>query len=171
MNCTTAVKVSYSVKYQPIYIYSSINIQKLEDTFVRILMTKKYEIGEENKVAISNHLRNTKKGVLSSIFTLSLNLEAFDYNDVDSIVNNLVTTSFDDQFTGCCKEYRRLVPIFSNDLKNVLKDYAERETKEIEKHHKISVLIGKGTALFAALNLLILCNFRNIFTVQPNKIC
>jgi hypothetical protein len=164
MNCTTAVKVSYSVKYRPIYICSSINIQKLEDTFVRILMTKKYEIGEENKVAISNHLRNTKKGVLSSIFTLTLNLEAFDNNYVDSFVNDLVTTSFDDQFRGCCEEYRRLIPIFSNDLKNALKDYAEQETKEIEKHHKISVLIGKGTALFAALNLLILCNFGNIFT-------
>lgn len=62
-------------------------------------MTKKTEMVEENKVAILMHLRSTKKGILSSIFTLTFNLEAFDLNDIDSIADPYVTM-FDDLFRG-----------------------------------------------------------------------
>lgn len=79
---------------------SLIDIQKLESKFSIILRTETSKKVEQKKKLISSHLRAMKKGIVSSIFTLTFNLEAFESNiDVDSIVNAHVR-EFDQLFRG-----------------------------------------------------------------------
>ncbi|KAF3338953.1 protein ROOT HAIR DEFECTIVE 3 1 [Carex littledalei] len=122
-------------------------INKLEENFSSILWTETSKKVEEKKKLISRDLRAMKKGIVSSIFTLTSNLEAFESNiDVDSIVNPHVR-EFEQLFGDCREEYRKFVP-FCRAKVDTLKYYAEREIMEIERNHKYGqysfVSIGMG---------------------------
>ncbi|XP_078150851.1 protein ROOT HAIR DEFECTIVE 3-like isoform X2 [Carex rostrata] len=128
-------------------------INKLEEKFSSILRTETSKKVEEKKKLISSNLRVMKKGIVSSIFTLTFNLEAFKSNiDVDSVVEAHVG-EFEQIFGGCREEYSLSVSLCRAKVIDSLKDHAEREIMEIKEFHKIIVSIGKGVLIFVGVGL------------------
>ncbi|XP_078150849.1 protein ROOT HAIR DEFECTIVE 3-like [Carex rostrata] len=118
-------------------------IKKLEEKFSSILWIETSKEVEQKKKLISSDLRAMKKAIVSSIFTFTFNLEAFESNiDVDSIVEAHVG-EFEQIFRGCREEYNLSVSFCRASVVDTLKDYAEREIMEIKEFHKIIVSIGK----------------------------